>query len=103
ESGPAGLDAVAVACTRAEVAALQGLAPADRPDAFLAIWTAKEAYVKARGVGLAEDPDGIEVGLGRGAAGEVGSTGWWVRRVDPSPGYLGAVAAQGRDWVVEVV
>ena len=98
-SGPAGLDAVAVACTAAEVAVLRRLPPAVRPDAFLAIWTAKEAYLKARGVGLAEAPDCIEVRT----TGEAGSTGWWVRRIDPSPGYVGAVAAEGSDWVVEVV
>lgn len=36
----------------AEIAALRGLAPDDFRDRFFALWTLKEAYLKARGLGL---------------------------------------------------
>jgi 4'-phosphopantetheinyl transferase len=48
-------------CTPAERAALASLAPPDRTCAFLRLWTAKEAYLKARGTGLQEDPAGLDV------------------------------------------
>jgi 4'-phosphopantetheinyl transferase len=36
----------------AEVAAIEGAAPAEQPAAFYRFWTLKEAYLKARGLGL---------------------------------------------------
>lgn len=45
----------AVACTQAERATLACLPDASRARAFVRIWTAKEAVLKAVGVGIAED------------------------------------------------
>ena len=108
-AGLASLEAIPVACTRSEAAALDRLDPSDRAAAFLRLWTAKEAYLKGRGVGLAVAPDRVEVGVeepGRLApvrlVGETGAAQWWVRWLAPAPGYVGAVAAEGRDWDVEV-
>jgi phosphopantetheinyl transferase len=48
---------------KAERAKLLGLDGAARHEAFLKIWTLKEAYVKAQGVGLAREPSEIDVRL----------------------------------------
>jgi len=40
-------------CCASEAAAIERVSVEDRADAFLALWTLKEAYVKARGIGLA--------------------------------------------------
>jgi 4'-phosphopantetheinyl transferase len=39
-------------CTQPELAALRAMSGADRLEAFMALWTAKEAIVKAEGLGL---------------------------------------------------
>ena len=39
------------------------LALQDKPDHFLRLWTAKEAYLKAHGAGLLRDPSQIEISL----------------------------------------
>jgi 4'-phosphopantetheinyl transferase len=80
--------------TRAESMALLSLARHAGRNAFFRCWTRKEAYVKARGEGLSLPLDGFEVSLDRaGGAERVGA--WWVREVDPAPGYAAAVAGDG--------
>lgn len=108
-SGRGALDAAALACTPAEMESLGRLPTGERGTAFLGLWTAKEAYLKARGVGLSVSPDRVELGPRRlGAAmpvhliGDPGRTQWWVRQLWLGSGYLGAVAAEGEDWRVEV-
>lgn len=49
---------------KSERGALAALAPQARHVAFLELWTAKEAYLKARGVGLAREPAEIAASLG---------------------------------------
>ena len=87
-----------------ERAALGGL-PADaRHAAVMAWWTAKEAYVKARGVGLSLDPAGLEVvhadaapvGVRRIDEGDPRDEPWSFRALDPWPGYVAALVAAGR-------
>jgi 4'-phosphopantetheinyl transferase len=51
-------------CTAKERRALDEIADAQFERAFLAIWTKKEALLKAIGVGLALDPALVHVGLG---------------------------------------
>jgi 4'-phosphopantetheinyl transferase len=79
------------------------LAPAERPRAFFAAWTLKEAYLKARGEGLAGGLDGCTVPMHpdaparliavRARPGEAGR--WTFARLAPAPGYVGAVAVGG--------
>ncbi len=108
-SGSQVLDGVELACTSAEAAGLWRLPPEERSDAFLCRWTAKEAYLKATGEGLTVPPHRVEVGEARagggawvGVVGDPGPNRWWVRQLRPAPGYVGAVAAEGRDWRVEL-
>jgi len=108
-SGTHGLEAVGLACTPEELAVLDRLPPGDRAEAFLRLWTAKEAYLKARGVGLTVPPNRVEVGTAApGAAapvrvaGDSGPLRWWVREIRPAPAYIAAVAAEGPHWVVEL-
>ena len=97
-------EAVRLACTQSEAAALDRLPDHARAEAFLRLWTAKEAYLKGRGLGLTVSPDWVEVGMPDEAMapvrmlGEVGAAPWWVRELRPAPGYVGAVAAEGTDW-----
>jgi phosphopantetheinyl transferase len=44
-----------------ESAALRALPEAGRPEAFLQLWTAKEAYLKALGLGLRREPHEISI------------------------------------------
>ncbi len=85
-----------------EVAALQALPAEARPPAFFASWTAREAYAKATGQGLALSLDECELPV---PAGESVATieriemtddlaDWSLRRFYPAPGYVASVAAE---------
>ena len=87
----------------AEVAALFALPASEREEAFFACWTRKEAYIKARGEGLAIPLDQFDVSLGRGKPPAILSTRWdpgdasrWtLRSLHPGSGFAGAVAVEG--------
>jgi phosphopantetheinyl transferase len=84
-----------------EASRVQRAGAAGRTAAFLAYWTVKEAYVKALGSGLALDlrTVGVAGGLDRPRlALPEGSGEWHVQRVWPSPGFVGAVVADGGPW-----
>ncbi len=89
--------------TRAEAEWLAGLADAGRERAFLRLWCAKEAVLKAHGRGLAFGLDrlafvGVDTDADAGlrlvdcdpALGRPSE--WSVRELAPAPGYLGALA-----------
>ena len=102
-------EAASVACTPEEIATLDLLPPGPRAGAFLRMWTAKEAYLKATGQGLSVPPDRVMFGpADPGGAmpvrmvDDAAPSRWWVRDLRPAPGYVGAVAAVGRDWSVEL-
>jgi 4'-phosphopantetheinyl transferase len=75
------------ALTEADRASIARLPEDRRHAAFLARWTEAEAYLKARGDGLA--------GIGRPAA--VDAT-WSIRPLPLGDEYVGAVAAEGLGW-----
>jgi 4'-phosphopantetheinyl transferase len=74
-----------------------------RDEAFFTCWTRKEAYVKARGFGLALPLDTFDVSLAPGSTAKLlrapGSSdearGWWLLDCSPADGYVGAVAGHG--------
>ena len=75
---------------------------------FFNCWTRKEAYIKARGMGLALPLDRFDVSLVPGEPAVLLSTpgepeaarNWSLRELAPGPGYVGAVAAAGFDWSI---
>jgi 4'-phosphopantetheinyl transferase len=93
----------------AEVSLLRSL-PGDQQDAaFLACWTRKEAFIKARGDGLTLPLEDFDVGFGPGRSCRLRRTAWsadepaqWqlVDISDRSCGYLAAVAARDCHWRV---
>lgn len=86
-----------------EVAALRVLPPEVRTEAFFTCWTRKEAYVKARGKGLALPLDQFAVSLTPGEPAALLSvrgmlqetSRWSLRALAPGPGYVAALAVEG--------
>lgn len=86
---------------------VRSTAPESRSKEFFHYWVAKEAVLKAEGVGLASlqaceidwssgsDRDGVPVRL----AGH-SQPHWIVRTLDCGPGWVGAVATHGADWTI---
>jgi 4'-phosphopantetheinyl transferase len=84
-----------------ERAQLLASPPGRRSEAFLRTWTVKEAYLKARGEGLAADASGVD--------GSALPPAWWSSCLEPlsgCAGCVGAVVAEGhalrlRCWSAE--
>lgn len=93
-----------------ERASLQSLPEPLRLAAFYTCWTRKEAYVKARGDGLALPLDAFDVSLapgappallaGRGPAADVAR--WELHALDVATGYSAALVAEGHGCRVVV-
>jgi 4'-phosphopantetheinyl transferase len=84
-----------------EVTELQALPAHLRMEGFFLCWTRKEAYVKAHGAGLSLPLDSFTVSLtpGREAALQAeDSDHWSVHSVEPAPGFVAAMVAEGREW-----
>jgi 4'-phosphopantetheinyl transferase len=87
----------------AEVAGLEALPPGERMEAFFACWTRKEAYIKARGTGIALGLDRFEVSLAPGLPAALLATHdepaaaarWRLVALAPGGGYAGALATDG--------
>ena len=87
----------------AEVAALRSLPAAEQGAAFFRCWTRKEAFVKARGEGLALPLDAFDVSLLPGEppallrlAGDAAAAAAWSMHSPPAPaGYAAAVVVDG--------
>jgi 4'-phosphopantetheinyl transferase len=89
-----------------EVACLDQL-PADaRALAFFNCWTRKEAFIKAKGMGLSLALDQFDVTLAPDQQAELLRTGWdeseadrWsLRALEIGAGYVGAVAVEAHNW-----
>jgi 4'-phosphopantetheinyl transferase len=92
--------------TPREAAALRALDACGRRETFFRLWTRKEAYLKAHGLGLSFGLERVEVshtpedpahivhidGDRRAAA------CWSLRTLAPAPGYVGALALQAHDY-----
>jgi 4'-phosphopantetheinyl transferase len=74
--------------TVAELAAFEALPAGARAAAFFALWTRKEAYMKALGAGFSLPPESFAV-AGLAAA------GWSVNDLPAPPGYAACVAVRG--------
>jgi 4'-phosphopantetheinyl transferase len=89
--------------SQAEVAALRALPVRVQANAFLACWTRKEAFIKARGDGLSLPLDSFDVSLKPGQHAAVLRTAWsrhepkaWSLNdlSDPDGGYIAAAAVR---------
>ena len=99
---PSGIDGIAeLYFSHSEQQALACLPEESRRRAFFACWTRKEAYVKARGDGLARPFDSFSVPLDKrlpeGACVDTGA--WMLHDIESeAQDYASAVAAAGTDW-----
>jgi 4'-phosphopantetheinyl transferase len=92
--------------TEQESASLRALSYRDRLEAFLRLWTVKEAYGKAlgRGLSLALDQCSVCVVPGQPATLVHASHSpdvaqrWGIGELVPAPGYLASIVVEGRDW-----
>jgi len=89
----------------AEADAIEQYRDNDAVSAFFACWTRKEAYVKARGMGLAMGLETFEVSVDLLEPATLLRTDddprnrdrWTMAHLVPGAGYLGALASGGRD------
>ncbi len=85
-----------------EVASLLSLPERDRQRGFFTCWTRKEAYIKARGKGLSIPLDRFQVSLAPGEPAALLSVQgddparWGLHELRPGPGYIAALAVEGR-------
>ncbi|MBN2358778.1 MAG: 4'-phosphopantetheinyl transferase superfamily protein [Deltaproteobacteria bacterium] len=113
EAGDCALDEIAGQYfAEEERRALRSLPPGARPALFWRIWTLKEAYLKARGSGLAADARRCAIGFAQSGApclvasdvaveetarsptGD-GERRWNLIDLEPAPGYAAAVCWEG--------
>jgi 4'-phosphopantetheinyl transferase len=83
--------------THREVAALTALPPILQRRSFYKCWTSKEAFLKAKGVGLSGALDEVEISCDTGNRVEIHAAvpGWWLTGIDPCDGYEGALVVEG--------
>ncbi len=84
-----------------EAAALRGCSPSAQTRAFFHCWTRKEAYLKARGLGVTWPLDRFEVSVSPGHAALLSVcddpaelSRWSVLDLNPVPGYVGALVVE---------
>jgi 4'-phosphopantetheinyl transferase len=100
-------EVVHTTCSLRERAAIERTPEPARDEMFFTYWTCKEAYTKARGDGISHPLPGIEIDLDADGhpqfakvdGSEREAAHWRVERLSPAPGYVGALVAEGYDWV----
>ncbi len=94
--------------SKSEYEAIRQLSPSNRREAFYAVWTRKEAYIKALGEGVTHgldnfsvtvDPESETVLVNSKRDPEASSL-WQLRSFQPAEDFAGAVAAEGDDVVI---
>ncbi len=92
-----------------EIAALDALDPEEKQGAFFRCWTRKEAFLKAKGLGLSIPLDSFAVSLAAEARPALLECGWdpeetqrWsLFSLDSGPGFAAALAIKGGEWQVD--
>ena len=92
--------------TPCESAALRQLDAARRRETFFRLWTRKEAYLKAHGLGLSFGLERVEVSHHADDPAHVvhidgdheAAAAWSLRTLAPASGYVGALALQAHDY-----
>ena len=90
--------------TARESAGLESLQEAERPSAFFNLWTRKEAWLKATGVGISESLGRVEISFLPGEPACVVSVvdkpeeakEWTLVELKPAKGFVGALAIRAR-------
>ncbi len=89
-----------------ECEALHAFPDRDRPSAFFRCWTRKEAYVKARGDGIAAGLDTFSVSMDeepcllRSDEGPAEVARWSMADIVVEDGYVSTLCAEGRELIV---
>ena len=81
-----------------ELAELRALQPAERAEGFSLCWTGKEAYAKARGLGLGIRLDSFSVSLTPGQPESLqseDSSRWTLRSFRPASNFVAAIVSEG--------
>jgi 4'-phosphopantetheinyl transferase len=89
-----------------EQEAFRSVSTESQMEAFYRCWTRKEAFVKAKGLGLALPLDSFSVTLAPGEPAGLLQVAddprevsrWALRDLEPSTGYVGALAVEGTGW-----
>ena len=91
----------------AENAAFHSVPAELKEEAFFTCWTRKEAYIKGIGEGLSLPLHEFDVSLVPGepacllgAVDREQALRWTLRELDPAPGYVAALVAEGSGWDV---
>jgi 4'-phosphopantetheinyl transferase len=95
--------------TQAEYESIKSLPASDQAMQFTRLWVAKEAWLKAQGVGIPSLPQ-CEIVASPSASrasvrlqpGSAMSQGWTVQWLSCGEGWQGAVSAYGNDWSVRI-
>lgn len=87
-----------------DVERLRALPAAEQAETFFTCWTRHEAFLKARGCGLAGEPAQAELALHPNELARILTDGartseaqWTAMTLTPATGFLGAVVVEGRD------
>ena len=92
--------------TASEAAALRVLDARGRLETFFRLWTRKEAYLKAHGLGLSYGLERVEVSHAPDDPAHIvhidgdraAAAHWSLRALAPAPGYVGALALRAHDY-----
>jgi 4'-phosphopantetheinyl transferase len=96
---------VRICLSQREQQEYRSIDPASRNAAFFSGWTRKEAFIKGLGKGLSHPLDSFDVSLAPQMPSQIHRVGnlsgeecgWCLASFIPAPGYIAAVATQGRE------